>query len=89
VTVTSAGVLKVGSVVIDNRSTQVSIVQSVTSPTVVVLRDTLTAGNGTNNVTLTTMTVSNLANNGRLDCSRPVQTKTALSPAATNWTPGS
>jgi len=88
VTVTSAGVLKVGSVVIDNRSTQVSIVQSVTNTTTVVLRDTLTAGNGTG-VTLTTITVSNLANNGRLDCSKPVQTKTALTPAASNWTPGS
>jgi prepilin-type N-terminal cleavage/methylation domain-containing protein len=88
VTVTSAGVLKVGSVVIDNRSTQVSIVQSVTNATTVVLRDTLTAGNGTG-VTLTTMTVSNSGTNGRLDCSRPVQTKTALSPSLNaSWAPG-
>jgi prepilin-type N-terminal cleavage/methylation domain-containing protein len=88
VTVTSAGVLKVGSVVIDNRSTQVSVVQSVTNTTTVVLRDTLTAGNGTG-VTLTTMTVSNSGTGGRLECSKPIQTKTALSPAPPGWTPGS
>jgi prepilin-type N-terminal cleavage/methylation domain-containing protein len=85
-TVTSANVLKVGSVVIDNRSTQVSIVQSVTNATTVVLRDRLTAGNGTG-VTLTTMTVSNSVTNGRLDCSKPVQTKTALTPNP-SWAPG-
>ena len=86
VTATYANVLKVGSVVIDSRSAQVSIVQSVTSTTKVVLRDTLTAGNGTG-VTLTTMTVSNPITGGRLECSKPVQTKTALSPAP-GWTPG-
>jgi len=89
VTVTSAGVLKVGSIVIDSRSGQVSIVQSVTNTTTVVLRDPLTAGNGTG-VTLTTMTVSNSASPlyGRLECSKPVQTKTALSPAPPGWAPG-
>jgi prepilin-type N-terminal cleavage/methylation domain-containing protein len=86
VTATNADVMKMGSVVIDSRSAQVSVVQSVTSTTKVVLRDTLTAGNGTG-VTLTTMTVSNSSTGGRLECSKPVQTKTALSPAP-GWTPG-
>ena len=86
VTATYTDVMKVGSVVIDSRSAQVSVVQSVTSTTKVVLRDTLTAGNGTP-VTLTTMTVSNSSTGGRLECSKPVQTKTALSPAP-GWTPG-
>ncbi len=87
VTATYADVLKVGSVVIDSRSAQVSVVQSVTNTTTVILRDALSAGNGTG-VTLTTMTVSNSATYGRLECSKPIQTKTALSPVP-GWTPGS
>jgi hypothetical protein len=80
--------LRVGSVVIDNRSGQVSFVRSIptTSTTKAELANTLTAGNGSG-VKLTTLAVTPTTNNNRLECSKPVQTKTALSPAP-GWTPG-
>jgi prepilin-type N-terminal cleavage/methylation domain-containing protein len=80
--------LRVGSVVIDNRSGQVSFVRSIptASTTKAELANTLTAGNGSG-VKLTTLAVTPTTNNNRLECSKPVQTKTALSPAP-GWLPG-
>jgi prepilin-type N-terminal cleavage/methylation domain-containing protein len=80
--------LRVGSVVIDNRSGQVSFVRSIptASTTKAELANTLTAGNGSG-VKLTTLAVTPTTNNNRLECSKPVQTKTALSPAP-GWAPG-
>lgn len=75
-----AGVLKAGSVIIDNRSGQVTFVRSAPTTTTAELTNTLTAGVG-NNVKLTTLTLKlPVAAGDRLECSKPVQTKTALSP---------
>jgi hypothetical protein len=79
--------LRVGSVVIDNRSGQVSFVRSIptASTTKAELANKLTAGNGS--VTLTLLAVTPTTNKNRIECSKPVQTKTALSPDP-SYTPG-
>ena len=80
-----------GTVVFDNRDGSISTVKSVVSGTAT-MTDKLKAGAGTNNVTLTTLVLylsgtTTLDTTCRLECSKPVQTKTALSPAP-GWTPG-
>jgi len=83
----AGGTVKVGSAIIDNRNGQVSLVKSLPeTANTVELADVLTAGNKSG-VTLTALTVS-AGSNDRLECSKPVQTKTALSPAVGTWIPG-
>jgi len=66
--------LDVGSAIIDNADGKASIVKSKQSDTVFVLWDKMNAGSG-----LIVTTLRPPAN-CRLECSKPVQTKTALSP---------
>jgi len=77
----SAIVLEAGSVVVDNRQGRVAIIEAVISPTVIELQSVLPNGS---NITLTTLKSS--VDSNRLECSRPVQTRTALSPEP-GWTP--
>jgi len=73
--------LAVGAVVINPANGEVSIVKSKQSSTVFVLWDKLTAGTAT----VTTLTPPDGC---RLECSRPVRTRTALSPDPM-WVQGS
>lgn len=83
--VTGSGVsgMATGTVVFDNRDGSLATVKSVAGSTAS-LTAKLQAGSGTK-VTLTVLTPSNSAD--RIECSKPVQTKTALSPSP-SWTPG-
>ncbi len=76
--------LKAGSVVIDSRNgAQICIVKSAPTATTAEVSETLTPS--TTNVTLTTLTPTVTAN--RLECNKPVRTRTALSPKP-GWKPG-
>ncbi len=85
----AANVLKTGSVVIDTRNNivQIFFVRSTPTTTTAELSETLAAGNNVKLITLTPAN-ANSATPDRLECSKPVRTKTALSPNPT-WTPGS
>jgi prepilin-type N-terminal cleavage/methylation domain-containing protein len=80
----AANALKAGSVVIDTRNNvvQVYFVSSAPTATTAELLETLAAGTNVKLITLTPATVTD-----RVECSKPVQTKTALSPAP-SYTPG-
>jgi prepilin-type N-terminal cleavage/methylation domain-containing protein len=76
----SANILKAGSVIIDSRNGQVTFVRSTPTTSTAELTSTLTAGVG-NSVKLITLTLkAPVAATDRLECSKPIQTKTALSP---------
>jgi len=66
--------LTVGSAIIDSSNNQTSIIKSKQSDTVFVLWDKL------QNATTSVMTLAP-PSNSRVECSKPVQTKTALSPS--------
>jgi prepilin-type N-terminal cleavage/methylation domain-containing protein len=82
---TTASVLKVGSVVIDTRDNIVRIflVRSAASTTKAEFSESIPTGTNVQLITLTPETGTD-----RIECSKPVQTKTALSPKP-GWTPGS
>lgn len=72
----SAQYLTVGSAIIDSANNQTSIIKSKQSETIFVLWDKMTKTG-----TTTILTLAPPDSNSRVECSRPVQTKTALIPA--------
>jgi len=80
----AANALKAGSVVIDTRNNvvQVYFVRSAPTATTAELSETLAVGTNVKLITLTPATATD-----RVECSKPVQTKTALSPQP-GWAPG-
>ncbi len=75
--------LSVGSAVIDNFSGQASIIKSKQSDTIFVLSDEMRE---TGPRTVTTLVKP--SGSSRLECSKTVQTRTALSPTGPMWVPG-
>lgn len=84
ITVTTPNALTVGSAVINPANGEVSIVKEkdADNDTIFVLWDEMSTGPAT----ITTLASTNITD--RLECSKPVQTKTALSPDPM-WAPGS